>query len=269
MNTPVNAPLNNPQADIHLSIVSHGQWPMITQLLDDLCQLDCYQRLQLTITLNIKETYELLADDYPLAINIIENSVAKGFGENHNAAFKQPPNEIQRRYFLVINPDIRIHEAIFSPLIHLFETADDTIGVLAPAVKNNDGQLEDSARELPTPGRIMQKALGRYTRWQHNDEQCYQPDWIAGMFMLFKADVYAAIGGFNEAYFLYYEDVELCSRLWLNNYSVVVEPGVSVIHNAQRSSHRQMKYLRWHISSMLRFFLSNVFRRVKSFHQQR
>jgi hypothetical protein len=85
-------------------------------------------------------------------------------------------------------------------------------------------------------------------------------DWIAGMFMLFPAAVFAKLGGFDEAYFLYYEDVDLCSRLRAQGREVLVSSGVSVIHDARRASHRNPKYLRWHLSSMLRFFLHHFFR---------
>jgi hypothetical protein len=87
-------------------------------------------------------------------------------------------------------------------------------------------------------------------------------DWVAGMFMLFPRTVFAQLNGFDEDYFLYYEDVDLCGRLALAGWRVVVCPASRVVHHAQRSSHRSLTYLRWHITSMLHFFLSPVYRQL-------
>jgi GT2 family glycosyltransferase len=85
------------------------------------------------------------------------------------------------------------------------------------------------------------------------------PDWVGGMCMVFPVAVFKQLGGFDQRYFLYYEDVDLCGRLKLSGYHAVVCPQATVIHHAHRSSHRQLKYLRWHLASMLRFFLSSVY----------
>ena len=75
------------------------------------------------------------------------------------------------------------------------------------------------------------------------------PDWVGGMFMLFSREMFSAIRGFDERYFLYYEDVDLCARLTLRGYKVCLTPKSKVIHQAQRTSHRNLRYLRWHLSA--------------------
>jgi len=80
-------------------------------------------------------------------------------------------------------------------------------------------------------------------------------DWVAGMFMLFDSAVFRATSGFDEAYFLYYEDVDLCRRLRRAGRKVVYVPGAEVIHDAQRGSRRQLSLMRHHAASMLRFLL--------------
>ena len=89
------------------------------------------------------------------------------------------------------------------------------------------------------------------------------------MFMVFRASVFEQIGGFDENYFLYYEDVDICSRLWLEGYLLQTEKNTSIVHDAQRESRSNIRYFRWHIESMLRFFNSDVYRRVKLFHLKR
>jgi GT2 family glycosyltransferase len=89
------------------------------------------------------------------------------------------------------------------------------------------------------------------------------PDWVGGMCMVFPVNVFEKLNGFDQHYFLYYEDVDICGRLMLSGHKSVVCPDATVVHNAQRSSHRNLKYLRWHLASMLRFFLSTVYWRLQ------
>jgi GT2 family glycosyltransferase len=83
------------------------------------------------------------------------------------------------------------------------------------------------------------------------------------MFMLFPCHVFQDLKGFDERYFLYYEDVDICARMSLAGVRVALCPDIRVFHHAQRSSHRNMKYLKWHLASMLRFFTSPVYRQLK------
>jgi hypothetical protein len=76
------------------------------------------------------------------------------------------------------------------------------------------------------------------------------------MFMLFPARVYAAVGGFDERYFLYYEDVDLCCRLRLAGHEVFLAPEAVAVHDGRRDSHRRPGYFLRHLQSMARFFLS-------------
>ena len=73
------------------------------------------------------------------------------------------------------------------------------------------------------------------------------------MFMVFRTGVFKELGGFDERYFLYYEDVDLCLRLRHAGYEVILLPQVSAIHDARRQSHRNLRYLVIHASSLLRF----------------
>lgn len=255
--------------NIHLSIISHGQLPMIKLLLNDLASLSSISLFQLTIILNIEESEIIDVTKFPFPIQIINNDSPKGFGENHNQAFLHPPIKEARKYFFVINPDVRITQDVFSGLMQLL-SSDSKVGIVAPVVVNEEGELEDSIRILPTPRAIFKKFFGY--REEHPIEKMdaiFKPDWIAGMFMGFRSDVFRDIQGFDDKFFLYYEDVDLCSRLWLNGFQVQVNPKLSIIHTAQRDSHRNFRYLRWHLASMLRFFLSDVYRQVKKIHINR
>lgn len=138
------------------------------------------------------------------------------------------------------------------------------MGLAAPCIHNPSGQLEDSARKFPTPWRIAHRVLTRRrTRDYAAPSTALHPDWVAGMFLLLRTPVYREMGGFDEKYFLYYEDVDLCARIRLAGLDIVQLPLPGVVHDAQRASHRDPKYLRWHVGSMLRFFCSRVFMRLQ------
>jgi GT2 family glycosyltransferase len=89
-----------------------------------------------------------------------------------------------------------------------------------------------------------------------NDQGAIEVDWVAGMFMLFTAEAYRAVGGFDERYFLYYEDVDICRRLRARGNKIVYEPAVPVIHEARRASRRDPRLMRMHAASALRYLLS-------------
>ncbi|MCU7968292.1 MAG: glycosyltransferase family 2 protein, partial [gamma proteobacterium symbiont of Bathyaustriella thionipta] len=241
--------------DIHLSVISHHHAELVQLLLVDLARLACAQRLQVTLISNIPEAIELKLDDLSFPVKHIINKAPIGFGENHNQAFNHLPLPDERNFFLVINPDVRIYEDVISSLVQKL-SIDNKIGVIAPRVINNEGDVEDSARPLPTFTSLLKKIFGHRSEWNHQGKNHCQPDWIAGMFMLFRIDVYEQLGGFDKKFFLYYEDVDLCSRLWLQGYSVQVDISAVIVHNAQRASHRKLKFLLWHLSSMALFLTS-------------
>ncbi len=126
-----------------------------------------------------------------------------------------------------------------------------------------NGVIEDSVRRFPGPLKILCKAFGGCKGFDYEiKDKLVYPDWAGGMFLLIPRDVYAKVGGFDQRYFLYYEDVDLCARVRLMGYEIVMSPHAQVTHLAQRSSHRNFKYLSWHLRSMMRFFLSSVYRQL-------
>lgn len=242
---------------ITVSVVSHMQAGLVHSLLRDL-EAHCRdESLEVLLTLNVPEqlTFDPLQFAFP--VRVLRNTHHKGFSANHNAAFSLAKG----RYFCVLNPDVRLMANPFPPLVaHLSESCTGVVGVVAPRVVDPQGNIEDSARRVPTPLKVLKKMFVRkrlqeYVIRSHPVE----PEWVAGMFMLFASCVFKEMRGFDERYFLYYEDVDMCCRLRMAGYNVVLEPGATIIHDARRDSHRRFVYLKRHLASMLRFFSSPVF----------
>jgi GT2 family glycosyltransferase len=184
----------------------------------------------------------------------IQNKEKKGFGTNHNQAF----NHARGKFFCVLNPDVRLNANPFPALINCFE--DKTVGVVAPLIKDENGEIAENARKFPTPLILYRKLLHLKKNYDYSiGFDIFSPDWVGGMFMLFPYKVFKEIGGFDEKYFLYYEDVDLCARLKSCGYKIIHYPFVTAIHKAQYDSHRNIRYLTWHIFSIIKFFSSRAY----------
>lgn len=247
---------------ISVSIVSHRQADMVRELLVDINNVchDC--SLEVILTLNLPESLNLNTCDFSFPVLMHSNAIPKGFGENHNQAFRLASGD----YFCVMNPDIRLNRNPFEAL--LASSVDSGIGMVAPVVLGADGAPEDSARHFPTFTKILKKIFTKsWTSDYVMQDKPIDVDWAAGMFMLFPRSVFERIKGFNERYFLYYEDVDICARLHLAGLRVVVCPAARVVHHAQHSSHRSLKYLRWHLTSLIRFLTSPEYRQLKRSHR--
>ena len=230
---------------IDVSVVSHGHGQMVGILV---AKLQSYPEVgQVILTRNIPDADEVTNTEKTL---IIQNATPKGFGANHNAAFA---NTIAP-FFCVLNPDIEFPANPFPALLAaLHGTGASTV---APAVVNSAGSPEDSARRFPSLKQLITKLLGSHDgRYALQSIQGPIPvDWVAGMFMLFRTEDFKAIGGFDEKFFLYYEDVDICARLWKAGRPVMVCPQVQVVHDAQRASHKNWQFMKWHTASMARYF---------------
>ncbi len=247
--------------DISISVISHGQIAWVAELLQDLEKHCSDSRFELILTLNLDETIPFALDQFSYPVTLLRNAHPMGFAANQNQVFRRAVG----RYFCVINPDIRLLNNPFPNLLACLK--ESSAGVAAPLVVGEAGEPEDSARRFPSPLSILRKAcrIGLRPDYVIGDAVIY-PDWVGGMFMLFPLCVFAQVGGFDEHYFLYYEDVDICARLRLLGHEVVVCPQAKVVHHAQRHSHRSFRYLLWHLRSMLRFFLSPVYWRVRTRH---
>lgn len=240
---------------LSISIVVHNQATLAQSLLEDISDMGNKLSAEVLLTVNVDERLPFTRHDFHHPLTIIRNKRPKGFGANHNSAFKQS----RGRYFCILNPDIRL--AGENPFVSLIECLKKNhAGVVAPRIINPAGAIENSARRFPTPFSIIKKASGRLlTQDYPNSNEVYHPDWVGGMFMVFPRDSYSRIGGFDERYFLYYEDVDICARLKMKRLPVLLCPDAKAIHDGRAESHHNPRYMHWHLQSMLRFFLSRGF----------
>lgn len=231
---------------VTLSIVSHGQGTLVAALLQDLLMLDDVA-FEVVLTLNIPEDEAFLAAGRSLDLRVVRNPTPKGFGANHNAAFALA----RGRCFAVVNPDIRARGLKLAPLVELLDRG---AGACAPVVRSGDGHVEDSVRRFPTFGRLASRFVLKRRRPDYTwGDAPLQVDWAAGMFVVFSASAFERVGGFDERFFMYLEDADICRRLRRKGLPTMLQPAVNVVHDAQRASHRSLRHLQWHMTSALRY----------------
>ena len=238
---------------VSLSVISHRQGPWVGQMLTDLqrhCRLD---QIQLTANLPDSLPDEGITD----AVSVIENAKPRGFGDNHNRAFARSGSP----YFCIANPDLRLSIDPFPELLAALQ--EPGVGAVAPLMVSPGGVPEDNARRFPRPQDLLLKALGfadgRYALKDSLKGQApFDVDWVAGMFIVFRKEAYAAVGGFDAGFHLYYEDVDLGARLWKAGFKVQLVPSVRLVHDAQRASRRNLRYMRWHATGMGRYFAKHL-----------
>lgn len=250
-----HSPYALPSADaaarptLSLSIVSHGQAALVRHLLDDLIRL-ALPDVEVILTINITED-ESVYPACPFPMQILRNAVPKGFGANHNAAFASARGQ----FFVVVNPDIRLPSLDLETLLRPLQ--DPAVAAIAPLILSAAGTVEDSARRFPTFVRLARRVF--FNRREPDYQWDVEPirvDWTAGMFVVFRPQAYAEVGGFDDRrFFMYLEDADICRRLQRRGGKVLLQPQVSVVHDARRASRRNLKHLRWHLTSAVRFIV--------------
>jgi GT2 family glycosyltransferase len=247
---------------ITLSVVSHGQGLLVENLLESLSPYNS-EFDNIIVTLNMPEPAIKVPTCLKGRVSFRLNDVPAGFGANHNAVIAQVDSDL----VCVLNPDLCF---ISEPFKFLSETlAEGEVALVAPKIISPAGIEEDSVRSFITVGDILAKVwLKLAGKPQRSSLVCHESgpvevDWVGGMFMMIRKDAFNSIGGFDERFFLYYEDVDLCARFKKSGWTVMYDPRAEVIHDARLTSHTNWRYLKWHLSSMLRYFIKHGFFRFR------
>jgi N-acetylglucosaminyl-diphospho-decaprenol L-rhamnosyltransferase len=238
-----------------ISVVSHGQGALVMQLMEDLNSIKELSPStdEIVVTINIPEDESFLLGESRLPVRIIRNSCQMGFGSNHNQALASSEKDI----FLIVNPDIRIKRLSLGFVEEILDR--NEVGVVGPVVVNPYGKVEDSARRFPTPATMALRYLTRIRNIDYcQHDYPFAVDWIAGMFLAIKRSTFVSLNGFDESYFMYMEDVDLCRRISRLGLTAILDPRNMVEHHARRDSNRRMKYLIWHLRSALLYFYKGI-----------
>jgi len=176
-------------------------------------------------------------------LRLIASRENKGFGAGVNIGLKY----VREKYVLVLNPDTYFkNNSIFKAIFYMLDHPD--VGIAGLDLVNTDGSRQYSARRFYSlldvvgrrvgfVGRLLRQRMDRHLMkeaWRNGKP--FDAEWIMGTGFVVKRNLIAALGGMDEAYFLYMEDVDLCARVWNSGFRVVCVPNARLVHDHQRSS---------------------------------
>ncbi|HAS6173836.1 Rhamnosyltransferase WbbL [Vibrio vulnificus] len=246
---------------VYIAVVSHGHGELIHDL-------GCLKELISDFKVIIKSNK--FGDDFHCLINQdnfywIDSSYGLGFGENNNYIFDFCTNELEMKdddYFVVLNPDVLLSSCYLTSLIEQVKDSGNKIAAIN-LFKDSEFLVYDmSIRHFPNLLNFAQSFLGMVNDSIIDKSEITKPtqvDWAAGSFLLFKVSHYKALGGFDEKYFMYCEDIDICFRSNILGEKVTYYPNVKAIHLAKHANRKIFsKHFYWHVKSLIRF-LSTVF----------
>lgn len=185
-----------------------------------------------------------------------------GYGAGHNIALRR--NLHRTRYQLVLNPDIVLERDTIASLVAFMELHPD-VGQLMPAVRYPDGSEQRLTKRLPTPADLFLRRFagpvrtvfpGPWERYEMRDIDLSVPSEVpclSGCFMLMRSSVLERTGLFDERFFMYMEDVDLCRRIGAVSRTVFY-PDVAVTHGYAKGSYRNPRLMRMHLRSAVQYF---------------
>lgn len=233
-----------PEFDLSVTICSWNTRDDLRVCLQSLRDVAHEARIEVIVVDNNSEdsSAQMVKAEFP-EVKLIALSVNLGFGKGHNKAFEVAAGAV----LFPLNSDAIVHAGCFTRILNFLRT-DRNIGIVGPKLLNPDGSLQYSARRFPTPmaalfrntplGKLFPK--NKYTRdylmtdWAHDEPR--DVDWVSGAGFAFTRELFDQIGGFDERFFMFLEDVDLCYRAHETGKRVVYLPEAVVTHKIGSST---------------------------------
>jgi GT2 family glycosyltransferase len=186
-----------------------------------------------------------------------------GFGGGHNLALRRGMEIAE--YQLVLNPDVYFSAEVPGALVRFMNEHRD-VGLVMPKILNSDGTEQRLCKQLPSPldllsrrflGGLGRKLFGeqldRYELRHVNLGVIREVPCLSGCFMFLRTEALRDVGFFDERYFMYMEDVDLCRRIGAT-YKTVFYPDVAITHGYAKGSYSNWRLLKYHLQSAIRYF---------------
>ena len=202
-------------------------------------------------------------------IRLFKNDANRGFSHANNLAIKNSNS----RYFLLLNSDTEVYENSIDGLLEFFEGLKEkktNIGIAGPKIINSDGSVQLSCRRFPSfinaafytilagikPDNRFSR---RYKLTDADRSRPFAVDWVSGSAMMISAEALKHTGLFDENYFMYVEDVDLCYRMWQSQFRVYYYPLVKILHHIGGSTDNDL------INSQIRMQKSVLYFYIKTY----
>lgn len=198
-------------------------------------------------------------------VRIVESRWNAGFGKG----YKQGIQYARGTYLLINNPDKNVEQGGIARMVAQMEVEPD-IGLLAPKLLHGDGTARLSPRHFPGPfdvvikrtmlKRLFPRTLAGYLQLADDPDRERDADWVAGGCFMIRRDFFAEIRGFDDRFFLFFEDTDLCRRVWQAGKRVRYFPSVTATDKTRRLSEGSVLSLmttpvgRAHVASAVKYF---------------
>ena len=190
------------------------------------------------------------------------HSINLGYGSGHNVAIKKSIEE-GAKYHIILNPDVYWYDPVVKTLIDFMDKHQEC-GLVMPKVLYPNGETQYLCKLIPSPFDLILRRFIPIKTWQEKHDSKYEMHWtnydkimeipiLSGCFMMLRCEVINKVGGFDERYFMYAEDVDLCRRIGEVS-STVFYPYVSIYHEYAKGSYGSKKMLKMHIKSITKYF---------------
>lgn len=260
--------------DLSIIIVSNNHEEYVKKLLESIFKIKTSIKFEIILVDN-KSSDNLVkyVKKFYTQVKLIEQKSKKGFSENNNDGIKIGIG----KYVLLLNPDtLIIEDYTFDRMVHFMYT-NDQIGIMGPKLLYGDGSLQLSCRNYPsirstiyrrTPLRkliLNSKVNGKFLMKNDDHNKVTDVDWMLGAALIMKKDIIVKLGGLDEKYFLYCEDIDLCYSIKELGYRIVYNPEIKIIHYLQESTFKKFlsKKTIWHYKSMFYYVSKNKFKLLK------
>lgn len=191
---------------------------------------------------------KILEKEFTTRIKLIKNQVNLGFARANNRGAEKAIG----RYLFFLNSDTLIKEDILSPLENILNE-NPLVGIVAPQLINLDGSPQFGAYgSFPKIKTLIQKRFQQ--QLINNTGDIISPDWVSGAALIIKSDLFQELGGWDEKFFMYLEDVDLCYRAQKINRTVAVLKTASVIHLLGKSLNNNRLRKKHYFHSQAYFF---------------
>ena len=215
------------------------------------CFLDIDLKKELIVVDNSpKDDLKSICESF--ACKYIKNEKNVGFGKAHNIGFENLSSV--SKFHLVLNPDVEFNGNDIKDMI-LWMDKNKDVALAVPKVYYPDGSFQHTIRDVPTPYTLIKRKLGiKDDEWDENSLNCItEIPFAHGCFFLFRSDVYKKIGGFDERFFMYMDDLDIFIRA--KKYGkTVINPNYKIYHTHRKGSSKSFKHIFWHIVSAIKYF---------------
>lgn len=244
--------------NIFISVVSHGHSKLINQI-------DCLSKIKdakIVVKSNMSgDNFNCLNDSNNFYW--IDDLYHKGFGENNNIIYNYCSEFLGMQsedFFVVLNPDVIVDERDILNLVVKMDSSNSNIAAINLYRDSNYSQFDYSIRRFPSLYDFFQSFLLKKNSTILDKSLILTPgsiDWAAGSFLAFRTEHYERLKGFDEGYFMYCEDIDICYRSLMLGHAVTYFPDIRAVHLAKHANRSVFsKHFYWHVKSVIRFLLS-------------